>query len=134
MGLAMSNMIQGTAFMLVPNLDEAVEFMTDVLGFAVDVRMRDYAYVNREGVGLRILEAGPGNRFQPGTRRFAYYFDCRDVDILYAELKPMLDQLPQGDVHGPADKPYGQRELLILAPDGNLMAFGHALHSSVVRA
>jgi hypothetical protein len=30
-------------------------------------------------------------------------------------------------VHGPADKLYGQRELLILAPDGNLLAFGHAI-------
>ena len=29
--------------------------------------------------------------------------------------------------HGPADKPYGQRELLVLAPDGNLIAFGHSI-------
>lgn len=130
----MPNMIQGTAFMLVPRLEEAVAFMTAVLGFGIDVRMRDYAYVSREGVGLRMLEAGPGNPFQPGTRRFAYYFDCRDVDALYAELKPRLDELPRGDVHGPADKPYGQRELLILAPDGNLIAFGHAINSSVAPA
>ncbi len=130
----MPNMIQATAFMLVPNLDRAIEFMTDVLGFVVNVRMRDYAYVSREGVGLRMLEAGPGNPFQPGTRRFAYYFDCRDVDALYQELKPRLDQLPLGDVHGPADKPYDQRELLVLAPDGNLIAFGQALHTSVAPA
>lgn len=26
-----------------------------------------------------------------------------------------------------ADKPYGQRELLVLAPDGNLIAFGQAI-------
>jgi hypothetical protein len=25
------------------------------------------------------------------------------------------------------NQPYGQRELLVLAPDGNLIAFGHAL-------
>ena len=91
--------------------------------------MRDYAYVSREGAGLRILGAGPGNPFQPGTRRFAYYFDCRDVDALYAELKPELDRLPGADVHGPANKPYNQRELLILAPDGNLIAFGQAMSS-----
>ena len=35
--------------------------------------------------------------------------------------------LPEGDVHGPADKPYRQRELLVLAPDGNLIAFGQAI-------
>jgi len=49
------------------------------------------------------------------------------VDALYAELKPKLDLLPRGDVHGPADKEYGQRELALLAPDGNLIVFGHSI-------
>jgi hypothetical protein len=62
-----------------------------------------------------------------GNRRFAYYFDVRDVDRLYAELKPKLDTLPKGDVHGPVDQSDGQRELLVLAPDGNLLAFGQAI-------
>ena len=39
----------------------------------------------------------------------------------------MLDAMPRGDVHGPADKPYGQRELCVLAPDGNLLVFGQAI-------
>ena len=121
------NILQVTPFMHVPDLATALAFMTDILGFQVDHREPGYAYVSREGAGLRILQAGPGDPFQPGTRRFAYYFDCRDVDALHAELKPKLDSLPAGDVHGPADKPYGQRELLVLAPDGNLIAFGQAL-------
>lgn len=121
------NILQVTPFMHVPDLGAALDFMTDILGFAVDFRMSDYAYVSREGAGLRIMEAGPGDPFQPGTRRFAYYFDCADVDALYAALKPKLDTLPRGDVHGPADKPYKQRELLVLAPDGNLIAFGQAI-------
>jgi hypothetical protein len=33
-------------------------------------------------------------------------------------------------VHGPADKPYGQRELLVLAPDGELIVFGMAVSDS----
>ncbi len=127
----MANIIQVTPFMLVPDLRQALAFMTDVLGFTVDFEQPGYAYVSREGAGLRILQEGPGNPFQPGTRRFAYYFDCRDVDALYAELKPRLDTLPAGDVHGPADKPYRQRELLVLAPDGNLIAFGQAIKAEV---
>lgn len=126
----MTNIMQVTPFMIVPALEAALDFMVSVLGFQVDFRMGDYAYVSRENAGMRIMEAGPGNPFQPGNRRFAYYFDCRDVDALYAELKPKLDLLPKADVHGPADKPYGQRELLVLAPDGNLIAFGHAIHRS----
>jgi hypothetical protein len=30
-------------------------------------------------------------------------------------------------VHGPADKPYGQREVCVLAPDGNLLVFGQSI-------
>ena len=123
----MANITQVTPFMLVPDLAEALDFMVDVLGFGLDFRVGDYAYVSRESAGLRMMEAGPGNPFQPGTRRFAYYFDCRDVDALYADLKAELDVLPLEDVHGPVDKPYGQRELLVLAPDGNLIAFGQAI-------
>ena len=123
----MANIIQVTPFMLVPDLRQAVTFMCEVLGFTVDFEQPGYAYVSREGAGLRILQEGPSNPFQPGTRRFAYYFDCRDVDALYGDLKPKLDTLPVGDVHGPADKPYRQRELLVLAPDGNLIAFGQAM-------
>jgi hypothetical protein len=37
--------------------------------------------------------------------RFRYYFDWRDVDALYAELKPTADELPRGDVQGPAGVP-----------------------------
>jgi catechol 2,3-dioxygenase-like lactoylglutathione lyase family enzyme len=123
----MANITQVTPFMLVPQPNDALAFMIDVLGFSVDFRSEDYAYCSREGAGLRIMQAGPGNPFQSGTRRFAYYFDCRDVDALYAELKPKLDLLPAENVHGPEDKKYGQRELLVLAPDGNLIAFGAAL-------
>jgi catechol 2,3-dioxygenase-like lactoylglutathione lyase family enzyme len=122
------NIVQVTPFMHVPDIEAALAFMTDILGFEVKHREANYAYLCREGAGLRMLEAGgPGDPFQPGTRRFAYYFDCADVDALHAELKPKLDTLPKSDVHGPADKPYRQRELLVLAPDGNLIAFGQAI-------
>ena len=86
-----------------------------------------YAYIEREGCGIRILEAGEGNPLIAGNRRFRYYVDVRDVDGLYAELKPRLDTLPKEDVHGPADKPYGQRELLVKVPDGDLIAFGQGI-------
>lgn len=49
---------------------------------------------------------------------------------LYTELKPKLDTLRKTDVYGPADQLYRQRELLVLAPDGNLVAFGQAIRSN----
>jgi catechol 2,3-dioxygenase-like lactoylglutathione lyase family enzyme len=125
--MAMSNFIQITPFMHVDDVDRAVAFFTDILGFEVGLRMEDYAYIHRENVAIRMLQNHGTDGAPPGNRRFAYYIDVRDVDALYAELKPKLDTLPPRDVHGPADKPYGQRELLVLAPDGNLIAFGQAI-------
>jgi len=126
----LSNFIQITPFMHVTDIARALAFFTDTLGFKVLLRMENYAYLHRETVGFRLLEEKGPDGAPPGNRRFAYYIDVHDVDRLYAELKPRLDLLPKGDVHGPADKEYGQRELLVLAPDGNLIAFGHAIQQS----
>ncbi len=125
--VAMSNFIQVTPFMHVDDLDRALTFFTDILGFEIPFRVANYAYLHRETVGFRILEQSGADGAPPGNRRFAYYIDVRDVDRLYAELKPKLDTLPEGDVYGPVDQSYGQRELLVLAPDGNLIAFGQAI-------
>jgi catechol 2,3-dioxygenase-like lactoylglutathione lyase family enzyme len=123
----MSNFIQATPFMVVENLERAVSFFTNILGFKVPYRVDNYAYVQREAAAFRILEQQGPEGAPPGNRRYAYYIDVRDVDSLYAELKPKLDTLPKGDVYGPVNQPYGQRELLVLAPDGNLLAFGQAI-------
>ena len=123
----MSNFIQVTPFMHVDDLERAVTFFTAILGFETRFRVANYGYVHRETTGFRILEQTGADGAPPGNRRFAYYIDVRDVDGLYAELKAMLDTLPKGDVYGPVDQSYGQRELLVLAPDGNLLAFGQAI-------
>jgi len=122
-----ANFIQVTPFMVVDNLERALTFFNDILGFKTLRRYANYAYVHRETAGFRILEQKGPEGAPPGNRRFAYYIDVHDVDQLYAELKPKLDTLPKGDVHGPADKHYHMRELLVLAPDGNLLAFGQAI-------
>jgi hypothetical protein len=99
----------------------------ETLAFEALFRAANYAYAQREKVGSRLLEQKGEDGAPPGNRRFAYYIDVHDVDLLYAELKPKLDALPKGDVYGPVDQSYGQRELLVLAPDGNLIAFGQAV-------
>ncbi|MBT2303538.1 VOC family protein [Variovorax paradoxus] len=123
----MSNFIQVTPFMHVVELDRALVFFTDILGFTVGYREGGYAYLHREKVAFRILELEKGCTVTPGDRRYASYIDVVDLDRLYAELKPKLDTLPEKDVYSPIDQEYGQRELLVLAPDGNLIAFGQAI-------
>lgn len=122
----MNQFQQVTPFLHIDDLQKALDFFTGILGFRVLFRQANYAYVHRETVGFRLLAAEACELPTP-MRRFAHYIDVRDVDELYAELKPKLDTLPPGDVHGPADKPYGQRELLVLGPDGELIAFGMAI-------
>ena len=123
----MSNFIQVTPFMHVHDIEKALIFFNDILGFKTLLRQENYAYVHRETTGFRIIEQHGADGAPPGNRRFAYYIDVRNVDELHAELKPKLDTLPKGDVYGPVNQSYGQRELLVLAPDGNLIAFGQAI-------
>ncbi|MGD0417725.1 MAG: VOC family protein [Terriglobales bacterium] len=123
----MSNFIQVTPFMHVHDIEKALIFFNDILGFKTLLRQENYAYVHRETTGFRIIEQHGADGAPPGNRRFAYYIDVRNVDELHAELKPKLDTLPKGDVYGPVNQRYGQRELLVLAPDGNLIAFGQAI-------
>jgi catechol 2,3-dioxygenase-like lactoylglutathione lyase family enzyme len=115
------NTIQITPFMHVENLADALAFMTDILGFSVTVRTGNFAYIEREGVVIRML-CEP-RQFVPGNRRYAICIDVVDVDKVYAELKPKLDTLPEHHVRGPVDRPYASRELLVLTPDGNFLAF-----------
>jgi len=130
----MSNFVQITPFIHVPDIEAAITFFGDVLSFELQFRMGEYAYMHRETVGVRLLQEQAPACAAPGDRRFAYYIDVRDVDALYAELKPKLDRLPQGDVFGPVNQAYGQRELLVLAPDGALIAFGQAIAATPSQA
>jgi catechol 2,3-dioxygenase-like lactoylglutathione lyase family enzyme len=118
------NIQQITPFMHVRRLADAKAFFVDLLGFAVEFEQAGYMYVERDGVAVRVLESDEHDKAGGGNRAFRYYVDVGDVDAIYRELKPKLDKLPSGEVHGPADKPYGQRELCILAPDGDLFVFG----------
>ena len=121
------NFIRITPFIHVPDIEKALAFFEDVLGFTKYIHFGTYAYLEREKCGVRLMQNVGDDGAPPGNRRFAYYIDVEDIAQLYAELKPKLDALPAGDVHGPADKPYGQRELCILAPDGNLVVFGQTI-------
>jgi catechol 2,3-dioxygenase-like lactoylglutathione lyase family enzyme len=122
----MSNILQITPFMHVQDIAEALDFFNDILGFETQVERENYAYVEREMAGIRLMECDE-EPASAGNRRLACYVDVSDVDRLFAELKPKLDTLPADYVHGPLNQPYGQREFTVVAPDGNLIAFGERL-------
>ncbi len=125
----MGKFLQITPFMHVGDVAGAVRFFVDVLGFRALIEGPTYAYVERETAGVRIMKASetPGEAPGPGTRAFRYYIDVEDVDGLYAEMKPRIDALWGGQVHGPVDQRYGQREFMVTAPDGDLVVFGERI-------
>ena len=125
----MSNLVQITPFMHVRELGPALAFFRDRLGFSVQFQRGDYASVQRDAVTIR-LYAHDDEYLVPGTRAFRYYIDVQDLNTLVAELRPRLADLPSDHVHGPLDQPYGQREFLIVAPDGDLIVFGQAIGRS----
>lgn len=120
----MANLFRITPFMHVPDIDAALHFFTAILGFECRFRQGTYAYVQREGAAFRLLQNQGDDGAPPENRRCCYYIDVEDVDAVHAELRPKALLLNDGDIHGPVDQLYGQRELAVVAPDGNLIVFG----------
>jgi len=69
----------------VTNLERALAFFTETLGFETLDRAANHTDVHRETAG-----GFPGSWSKPVRTQLA----------LHAELKPKLDALPKGDVHG----------------------------------
>lgn len=121
------NTYQITPFMQVADLRGAVEFFVETLGFRAIVNEGGYAYLEREGAAMRILENTDPREMGSPHGGFAYYIDVCSVETVLAQLGDRLAALPEGAVIGPVDQHYGQRELMIRAPDGNVLVFGAAL-------
>ena len=125
----MANILPVTPFTNVDDLEGTVRFWRDLLGFTVVIHADSYAYVEREGAGVRIMENGPNYRGQrPIGKPFGVYFDVRDVDALAAEITARLSQFPEATTHGPVDQSYGQREFMVMSPSGHVVVFGQAIH------
>jgi catechol 2,3-dioxygenase-like lactoylglutathione lyase family enzyme len=121
----MGNFVRITPCMHVTDVAAAAAFFRDVLGFQVWVEGPTFAYVQREVAAMRIFKASdsPGEVPGAGTRAFRYYIDVQDVDAVAAEVKPRCEAAGIR-VHGPVDQRYGQREFMVMAPDGDLVVFG----------
>jgi catechol 2,3-dioxygenase-like lactoylglutathione lyase family enzyme len=99
----------------VANLTKSLAYYRDTLGFTIDWEWgepSDFASVTRAGVTLFVGVDAPSGHG-------ALWVFARDVDALHAELKKKraIVKMP------PTNMPWGNRELHVLDPDGNLLRF-----------
>ena len=125
----MSNIVHVTPFLLVSDLDAALDFFTRVLGFTVPYQVANYAYLALDAAGLRLLAERTATPVTREHARTTVYIDVNDVDALYAELQPRLATLPADDVQAPVNQDWGMRELSVRMPDGHWLTFGQPIQS-----
>lgn len=99
----------------VSDVEAAVAFYRDVLGFAEDFRFGTYVGLKLDVFSLHLSQSdgrvGGGN----------VYVFCDDVDSYFANrvTGKVMDV-----VQPPANAPYGMRDFIIRDPDGNQLSFG----------
>lgn len=118
------NIVQMTPVLGVSDIDLAIAFYTEILGFSV-WRNGDYAYLECEEAGIRLLvpDAEAQSRYNP----ILVYVDVRDVDDIFDRIRLALETLSPDRWHGPKDQPYEMRELIVRDPDGNIITFGQGI-------
>jgi GNAT superfamily N-acetyltransferase len=122
----MARIRQITPFLLVPNMKSALALFCETLPFVLRFRESNYAYIELDGAGLRILEEASRVLTPDEKARVTVYIDVENVDELYAQLGERLAQLPRDQVEPIAVQPWGQKEFQVRLPDGDWMTFGES--------
>lgn len=127
----LASLVQVTPFLGVSAMAPAIAFYCDTLGFTLYVNGGGYAYVERDRVGIRLLELDRTSRNPPGCSHI--YVDLRGVDVEFARIEPALANLPPERYGAPKDQPYGQREFWVRDPDGNLITYGEGIGANAAQ-
>jgi catechol 2,3-dioxygenase-like lactoylglutathione lyase family enzyme len=107
----------------VADIDKAVTYYTDVLGFHEEFKAADpskpanYAGVGRGMVNFH-LSTGK-NAIEGGS----IYILVKDVDKLHEQFKSKGANITEP----PADRPYQMRDFVLKTPDGHTLSFGQGI-------
>lgn len=118
---------QITPIVPVADITKSIAFFEEYLRFKVGFEMDGYAYLHRDEVAIRLVNAGEGVDTHDPARQLSCYIDVVGVDALYEELKAKLETLPEGRVRAPFDQSYGQREFHVIDEDSLLIFFGEPI-------
>lgn len=114
--LIMKTQSAATVF-AVRDIEKALAFYADVLGFVEDFRFGEYAGVRHGDVFIHLSQSPPSERL-PGAG--AIYIFCDEVDDFYREIKGKGAKIDRE----PKDWPYGMRDFTTYDLDGNQVSFG----------
>lgn len=119
---AMPQLTPWAYVLAVQDLERAVNYFSNVLGFRCDwTDVSGWRLVVRDNV--RIMLGHCPNEIaatQTGDHSWFAYVQVDDLDALHAEFVARGATIRQA----PADKPHGMREMLIATPDGHRIMFG----------
>jgi catechol 2,3-dioxygenase-like lactoylglutathione lyase family enzyme len=117
----MAPKVLATQFVLaVPSLADAQAYWCGVLGFAPRDSPPGWLFLELDGHGVMLGEcpddAAPADL---GSHSYFGYFHVAHVEAYAAEIRA------RGAIvlSGPADKPWGQREMAVATPAGHRMMF-----------
>jgi catechol 2,3-dioxygenase-like lactoylglutathione lyase family enzyme len=109
--------------LLVADLDQAVAYYRDRLGFTLDFAYDDfYASVSRDGFAIH-LKHGPS---RPDERAWRKQEEHLDAYVAVTGIRALFEELRQRGaavVKPLADRPWGCLDFYVEDPDGHLLCF-----------
>ncbi|MQA88962.1 MAG: VOC family protein [Gemmatimonas sp.] len=111
--------IQGAAVLHVPDVQAAVGYYRDVLGFISDFGDDGYAVVWRDNSAIHFVKS---DCCPSGVHLFQW---VRDVDACYKEVKERGAEITVE----PGDRPYGVRDFNARDPNGISIIFGQDIEA-----
>ncbi|HEV8366566.1 MAG TPA: VOC family protein [Pyrinomonadaceae bacterium] len=116
--------IQGAPVLHVPDVQAAVGYYRDVLGFVSDFGNDEYAVVWRDNSAIHFLKS---DAIPSGVHLFQW---VRDVDSLYEEVRKRGAEVTVQ----PTDRSYGVRDFNVRDPNGVSIVFGQDIEAEQAAA
>ncbi len=113
---------RGVPMIRVKELDEAIRFYGEVLGFECENQMEGWAVLRRDEAEIMIALPNDHELFEKPTFTGSFYFRTKGVDELWKELKDKTE-----GVYPLENFDYGMREFAIRDNNGYMLQFGEEI-------
>lgn len=117
--------VRATHFVLaVPDVARTARWWTEAMGFTLWMEPDGWKFVRRGSCSIMLGECP--DAIPPadlGDHSYFAYVELDDLDSYHAEIADKDVEI----LSGPADKPWGMREMAVRTPDGHRVMFGQDL-------